>query len=145
MNSLVNDVEKVDPQKENAEVFEETLALEELRKEVIERLEWIEKNDTGQFWWEDKPLINLFMTLYKCGCILLPKKPVERLRWIALLCLEISNLEEFDCGNIIIPLDFLPDSLLFVFEEPYGRAVMEGVLNLREQLSTLGWEAVFPE
>lgn len=145
MNSLVNDVERVDPQKENVDVFEEALALEELRKEVVKRLIWIEKNYTGQFWWEDKPLMNLFLTLYKSGCIQLPQKPVDRLRWIALLCLEISNLEGFDCGNIIIPLDFLPDSLLFVFEEPYGRAVMESVLNLRDQLSTLGWEAVFPE
>lgn len=144
MSSFVNSMEKVDPYRENAEIFNQTLEIEELRKEVVKRLDWIENNDNCGFWWEDKSLMNLFLTLYQSGCISLPKNPVERFRWIARLCLEMSNLEEFDCGNIILPLDFLPESRLVIFEELYDPAVMESVLNLRRRLEIEGWDSVFP-
>lgn len=145
MNTLINDLDKVIQDKENTEVFEETLELEELRKQVVSRLEWIEKNDSGQFWWEDKPLIDLFITLYKCGCISLPKNPVERFRWIALLCLEISKMEEYACGNVVLPPDFLPEEFFEMYEDEYGVGVIDEIRKLRARLAERGWEAVFPE
>lgn len=144
MNTLLNDLERVSPDKENTEIFEETLGLDKLRKEVVKRLEWIEKHDTG-LWWLDKPLMSLFVTLYKAGCILLPKNPVERFRWIALLCLEISKMEEFACGNVVLPPDFLDEEYFEMYEGIYGVGLIDEISKLRSQLAERGWDAVFPE
>lgn len=108
--------------KKNTDVFDEALKIEELRIKVVKRLDWIEKNDTGLFWGKDKLLMDLFITLSERGDLSLPKDSAERLRWIALLCKEISEVEGYDYKNVIIPLDYLPDSLLNVYEDTYWRA-----------------------
>lgn len=129
------------PGKENIEVFNEALEIEKLREEVVARLINLEKEDLGRFWWEDKALMNLFETVYKSGCILLPKDPVERLRWIALLCIEMSKKEDFSYGNIIIPPDYLPDEMVEIYEQVYGSDVIEEVIDIRSRLLKNGWKA----
>lgn len=130
---------------DNAEAMKATVDLIDLRKKVVEILAKIEATDSDMFWWENKELMNLFMTLYKSGLIRLPTDAVERLRWIALICAECSKAEEFACGNVIIPPDYLPDDLNAMYEKVYGRAVIDEVINLRNILDANGWEAKFPE
>ncbi len=131
------------PGRENCEVLNEALEIQQFGDEVIERLRWLEENDPGIFWWEDKPLMSLFDCLYISGCIILPKNPTERLRWIALLCIEFSKIYEYSCGNVVIPPDFLPDELLETWEEVYGIDVIETVIKIRKALTEKGWEGVF--
>lgn len=145
MESMINDFERIEEGKENIVVFDETLESAELRKEVVERLIRFENSDELQFWWEDRPLLDIFMNLYRAGCISLPQDPVERFRWIALLCQEMSNEEGFDTSEIILVLDFLPEELMLLFEETYGTAVLENALDIRGRLSLEGWQAVYPE
>ncbi len=136
--------EKVLPERENSELFRETLQMAQLREEVIKNLTRFEAEDFGHFWWQDKELMGLFEELYKSGCITLPKNPVDRLRWIALLCVEISKTEGFSWGNVIIPPDYLPDEMVEIYERVYGSDVIEEVIKIREQLKERGWEAIFP-
>lgn len=131
------------PGKENRDFFDEAIVIEKLRKEVVSRLIEIEKQGDNPFWWQDKPLMDLFATVYESGCITLPMDPVERLMWTALLCVEMSNRENFDCGNIVIPPDFLPVELLVIYEDEYSAEIIEEVFEIRRQLEKNGWEAVF--
>lgn len=143
MESAVNSLfPEILPGKANFDIFDETLEIYKLREEVLTRLTFIENNDDGSFWWQDKDLIGIFNTLYTSGIILLPRDPVDRLRWIALLCVEISNYEEFDCGNIILPVDFLPAEIFELYEEVYPENIVEGVKKIRKQLAEQGWESM---
>ncbi len=96
-------------------------------------------------WWSDKELIQLFMDLYKSGCILLPKDGVERIRWIALLCLEFSSNYGFDCSGIILPFDFLTEDMFEVFEGVYPAYIEREVRNLRKKITDESWNSVFGE
>jgi len=143
VDSAVNTLfSEISPGKLNSEILAETLVIDKLREEVVRRLTQIEKLDLG-FWWQDKDLMEMFNSVFKSGCIILPKDPVERLRWIALLCVEMSNTEGFDCGNIVIPLDFLPLEMMVLFEDLYGVDVLESVIEIREKVAEQGWGAVF--
>lgn len=143
MESAVNSMfAVVFPGKSNYEVFNDALEIYMLREQVLAKLLQIEMSDTGDFWWQDKELMGIFDLLYKSGVILLPTNPAERLRWIALLCVEISNYEEFDCGNVILPIDFLPDEMLELFEDAYGAKLIEEVIKTRKQLVEQGWESL---
>jgi hypothetical protein len=133
------------PGKINSEVFNETCDIECLRAEVVARLTEIEKDDSGQYWWQDKQLRSIFESVYKSGCILLPRDAVERLRWIAILCLQMSKIEGFACGNVIIPPDFLPDDMMEMWVDVYGLDVIGQIAIIRMDLAKRGWEAVFAE
>ncbi len=128
----------------NSEALRAAVELTELRTKVVEILKRIEKTDTDAFWWEDKELMALFMTVYKSGLIRLPTNPVERLRWIALVCVECSKAEGWqDHDKIIIPPDYLPDDLNGMYMKVYEPWVIDEVINLRNDLDARGWEAVF--
>lgn len=143
MDSEVNDFfQRVLVEKENHQIFNETLEIVRLREYVIEMLTRIEETDSG-FWWTDNDLMEMFDSLYTSGCIILPRDPVERLRWIALLCIEISEIEGFDCGNIVLPPDFLPEAMFGIYEDVYGVGVIEEIKKIRERLAKQGWEATF--
>lgn len=129
--------------KGNGEVMDEAVAMLFLRESVVLCLSRIEKDDLGRFWWEDKELMKIFRDLYSAGVLPLPKDPVDRLRWIALVCVECCSEEGFAWGNIIIPLDFLPIEEFELFEDGYSQDMVEEVLALRKKLSELGWEKVF--
>lgn len=136
--------DKLLPEKENSEIFNEALQITEFREAVVKNLTRFEAEDVGHFWWQDKGLMSLFEELYKGGCITLPKNPVDRLRWVALLCIEISKLEGFSWGNVVIPPDYLPEEMVEMYERVYGSDVIEEVILIREQLREKGWESVFP-
>lgn len=143
MDSTVNTLfDQVLPDKENSEVFYEACDIEDLRKEVVARLEEVDISEPVKLWWEDKALIALFMDAYKSGCISLPTDPVERFRWIALLCVEMSNIESYDCGDIVNPLYFLTADLMVVFEGLYGDEALELVFGVWNRLNTEGWDSV---
>jgi len=146
MESAVNSLfSPIMPGKQNAEILAEALEVEKLREEVVDRLSQIEAQDQGHFWWQDHKLMDIFRTVYESGCILLPIDPVERLRWIALLCVDMSSIEGFSCGNLVLPVDFLPDDMMVLFEEVYSVGVMEEVEKIRKQLAEGGWKSIFPD
>lgn len=146
MDSEVNIFfEQVLAEKENSELLNEALQIAQLREEVIKNLTRFVAEDEGHFWWQDKELMGIFEELYKGGCITLPKNPVDRLRWTALLCIEISKMEGFSWGNVIIRPDYLPDEMVEIYERVYGTDVIEEVFKIREQLREKGWEATFPK
>ncbi|EKD52677.1 MAG: hypothetical protein ACD_61C00275G0006 [uncultured bacterium] len=145
MDSAVNSLfSEVLPGKKNSEVFNETCDIDCLREEVVARLAKIEEDDSCQYWWQDKQLRNIFESVYKSGCILLPRDAVERLRWIAILCLQMSKIEGFSCGNVIIPPDFLPDDMMEMWVDVYGLDVVGQIAMIRMDLAKQGWEAIFP-
>lgn len=144
MDSAVNTFFKpLFPGKENSEVFNDSVAIETLRKAVVARLTIIEKEDAGISWWNDRELMNLFKEVYENGIIFLPSAPVDRLRWIAMLCIEMSNQEGFDCGNIILPIDFLPADMAMLFAFVYPENLMMIAMDLRSKLKNQGWKEVF--
>ena len=146
MESAVNSMfSPIFSNKPNSEVLAETLDIDKLREAVVARLAEIEKEDRGHYWWEDKPLMDLIQTVYQSGCILLPTDSVERLRWIALLCVAMSNIEDFSCGNLVLPVDFLPDDMMELYEDVYGLDVIEEVVKIRKQLAEWGWKSTFPD
>jgi len=140
-SALMNSFSRILRDKENEALLQEALEIDKLREEVVSRLSWLEENDNGDFWWEDEVLMDIFESLYKSGCIYLPRNDVEKLRWIALLSVEICKIEGFSYGNLIIPPDYLPDSEITLFEDRYGVSVIEAVVKLRKDLSSRGWDA----
>ena len=67
--------------------------------------------------------------------VFLPRDPVERLRWIALLCVAMSNIEGFPCGNLVLPVGFLPEDMMEIYEEVYSPDVIEEVEKIRKQMA----------
>lgn len=129
--------------KENNQLAMEALNILLLRELVVARLSSFEATDIDTFWWNDKELMSFIKELFKAGVIFLPNDPVERLRWIALLCIECSKIEEFDCGNILLPIDFVSTFDLEKYVDLYGVAVIGDVIQIRELLKEMGWDAVF--
>jgi len=129
--------------KENFVVFNEILESETLRKDVVSHLKRIGPTTPTNYWLKDAQLIKLFMELYKSGVVPLPSDPVYRIRWIAIICLECCNDEGFDCGEIILPMDFLPDYLCAIFEEVFGKEIYGQATGLRDSLKKSGWISVF--
>jgi len=131
--------------KKNSAVLQEAVEIDGLREEVVACLERIEKEDAGEPWWKGTQLMSIFEAVFQSGCILLPRDPVQRLRWIALLCVEISKREGFSCGNIIIAPDYVPDKELGLYEDIYGISVIEDIKDIRRKLSQVGWDKAFAE
>lgn len=136
---------KILPDKKNSAVLQDAVEIAELRKKVVACLERIEKEDAGEPWWKDAELMSIFEAVYTSGCILLPQNPVQRLRWLALLCVEISKVEGFSCGNMIIAPDYVPDKELDLYEDIYGISVIEDIKDIRRKLSQVGWEKALAE
>lgn len=144
MYSIVNMVfERILPGKENSDILQEAVDIEKFRKEIVTKLALFEQADNGNFWWQNKELMGLVDSLYKSGCILLPRGSIERLRWTAILLVAACNQEGFSCGNVIIPPDFLPDQMIDVFEDQYGFGVIENIRKIRKEVSERGWDAIF--
>ena len=131
------------PGKENSEVMFEAVKLDLLRESVVLALKKIETEDLGHRWWEDSELMKIFGDLYKAGVIPLPVNPVDRLRWIALLCIEICVVEEFSWGNVLVPMDYIPYEKFELYEGRYSMSVFIEILKIRERLAGVGWQMVF--
>jgi hypothetical protein len=129
--------------KDNNQLATEALNILLLRELVVARLSSFEATDIDTFWWNDKELMSFIKELFMAGIVFLPNDPVERLRWIALLCIECSKMEEFDCGSILLPIDFVSTYDLEKYVDLYGVAVIGDVIQIRELLKEMGWDAVF--
>ena len=131
--------------KSNTEVFEDLMGLTEVRDTVVEHLRRIGPLTNKNFWWRDNQLVKLFNDLYKSGIVPFPPDPVDRIRWIALLCLEFANEKDFKWENIILPMDFLPDDMFGGLEKVYDVSIFIRIFRMRKRLADLGWEAYFWE
>jgi len=69
MESAVNSIfSPIFPDKPNSGVLAETLDIDKLRKEAVAIPTEIEKEDRGHYWWEDKPLMDFYQTVFQSGC-----------------------------------------------------------------------------
>lgn len=132
--------DKVYGKKSNSAVISDLSKRVYLREAVVFCLTRIESRDEGINWWQDKELMSIFENLYKAGVLPLPADPVERIRWIAFLCMKTCEFDGFSYGNLLISLDYLPDEQL---DDSYGVSVLTDIQNLREELKQKGWNAVF--
>lgn len=130
---------RIVPWKDNEAVLNDTLAIEELRKTLVARMEKIEDSFYGR-WWSDRELVSLFHRLDLAGVIFLPKEVTDRMRWIALVCALAAEIEKFAFGNVIVEPDYLPDEFLEEFEKIYGLSVIDEVREFRKQAKESGWE-----
>lgn len=111
-----------------------------LRLSVVKVLSDFETRDPGTNWWEEKDLLEIFKRMSETGALSLPKDSVERLRWVALVCISCCEKTDFDCGNLIVHLDYIPDDLL---DESYGSDVLSQIRFIRQKLTVKGWVEVF--
>ncbi len=134
---------KVSTIKTNNYLAQEALDMVFLRVSVVLILREFEATDTEAFWWKNRNLMKIFKDLYEAAVITLPSDPVDRLRWIALLCVECSISQDFDCGNLIIPPDYASNEDLERYEELYGSAIIADIKTIRNELTEKGWKVVF--
>ena len=124
---------RISREKINSTVLKETVGIVKLRKFVVEQLTKIE-NGSEPFWWQNKELLAIFQSLSEIGEIVLPTDPVDRARWIALLCVAMAEVEGFSYGNVLIPADYLPEEMLTEQEERYGVGVIDDIRSFRNKL-----------
>jgi hypothetical protein len=129
----------ISPDKSNVRVIEDTLEVEKLRELVMERLKKLECCSEGLSWWKDKELMTAFHKLFMTGVILLPFNSVERVRWIALVCIAISERENFSYEGILIPADYLPDEELYNLQYEYGAIAIAQVIKFHNKVARKGW------
>ena len=118
----------------------DTVGIEKLGKHVIARLDAVAKEDKG-FWWNDKELFSTFDHLFTTGVILLPLDVIDRVRWIALVCIGVSSKEGYSCGNVIVPVDYLPEEELYT-QTIYNEHFLEQVMNFRRKVAKQGWKSL---
>ncbi len=126
--------------KTNARLISDLVKKVYLRKSIVACLARIEAEDTVVNWWQDKELLSVFKNMHQAGVLPLPSDPVERVRWVALICVRACELDKFKYGNLITPLDYLPDDLI---DDSYGVSTLIDIQNLREDLKNRGWNTVF--
>lgn len=131
--------------KKNNELSEEAIEMVYLRESVVTYLREIEEGNGNCFWWQNKKLMNVFDDLYTAGVLALPKDPVDRLRWIALLCVDCCNWQEFDCSNLVTPLDFMTGGMFELFREEFSEEHVKTILDFRDKLRKVGWKKAFEE
>jgi hypothetical protein len=131
---------RVDRRKSNSQIIDQMAKRAFLQSGVVACLARMGSRGAGTNWWQDKELMSVFENMYKAGVLTLPFDPVERIRWIAFLCIRACEYDGFAYGNLLIPLDYLPDDQL---NDSYGISVLEDVLKLRRSLRDVGWNRVF--
>ncbi|NCP47386.1 hypothetical protein COT86_03925 [Candidatus Collierbacteria bacterium CG10_big_fil_rev_8_21_14_0_10_43_36] len=47
----------------------------------------------------------------------------------------MSNIEGFPCGNLVLPVGFLPEDMMEIYEEVYSPDVIEEVEKIRKQMA----------
>lgn len=122
--------------------MQETVEIEKLREVVVSLLDKLEKEDRLN-WWEDKEIIGAFDQLFTSGVILLPLNVVERVRWIALVCIEICKIEGFSYGNVLNSADYVPDEGLprLIYSYSGDRAIYD-IPIFRKKLTERGWKSL---
>lgn len=137
-----NSFTRIAEHRENIDFFNEALAIPDFPVLIVKHLERIENSSDGHDWWLDKELMKIFDDLYKCAIVSLPCEPVERIRWIALICIACSENAGFSYGNVLVPPDYLPDEEIEGYASLYGWDVIERIQELRKQLREKGWNSL---
>lgn len=140
-----NDIfSKVSDRKTNAEVIDQMSKRVIVRAVVVSCLIRINTRSEESNWWQDTDLMTTFKSMYLAGVLPLPNDSVERIRWIALLCMRACEIDGYDCGVLLLPLDYLPDDQLDdqLTGKPY-ELIRKTIIKLRNELRDKGWEAVF--
>ncbi|OGD83192.1 hypothetical protein A2572_01910 [Candidatus Collierbacteria bacterium RIFOXYD1_FULL_40_9] len=57
-----------------------------------------------------------------------------------MLCVKACEIDKFSYGNLLVPLDYLPDDML---DGSYGESILTDIQHLRLKLRKSGWNAVF--
>jgi hypothetical protein len=118
----------------NGNLLIKTIEEKEASSFIVQRLEDIESS--GDIFWNDKVLFKWFEDKKDSSVFIIPKDPVEKIRWQALVCIAASITEGFSYGNVVIPPDCLPEESeeFWDYEKQYGTAVLENIIDLRKQL-----------
>lgn len=131
---------RISQDKSNSQIMWDTVGIEKLGKDVVARLEVIANREI-EHWWDDKELISIFDLLYTSGIILLPLDVVQRVRWIALVCEGVSSKEGYSCGNVIVPVDYLPEEEIYTWSI-YSEQFLEQVMIFRRKVAKHGWKSL---
>ncbi len=135
---------KVSDRKTNAEVMDQMSKRKVVRNMVVSCLCRINTRKAECNWWQDTELMSLFKSMYYAGILPLPNDPVERLRWFAFLCMRACEVDGYDHGVLLLPLDYLPDDQLddLPDSKPH-ESIRAAVEKLRSELRDEGWDKVF--
>jgi len=125
---------RIDPKVSNGQLLLQAVNAPKVSSFIVERLEDIER--TGELFGNDKALASWFDRQIQSGAIVAPEDPVDKHRWLALLCIAASKKEDFSYGNVVLAPDYLPeDSEAFQeYESVYGAGVMDDILAKRQSL-----------
>lgn len=119
----------------NGDLLMEILELEDGNGSefVVHRL-IVAERQTNLFW-EDRELSAWLDEIAKRKAISL-KDPVDRQRWLALICIAAAKKEEFPHNNVVIAPDYLPtESREFrQYEDVYGSGLLGDIQEQRESI-----------
>lgn len=132
---------KISDDKDNSTVLQDTVEIEKMRERIVSLVEKADKD--GIVWWEVKEFFSVFDELFTFGMILLPLDIIERIRWIALVCMAVCQMEEISYEYVFMSLDFLPDEVARVSEE-YEADWIEKVIRFRHRAADRGWKSLLP-
>lgn len=136
--------DRVSSSKTNARVMDQMSKRVVVRAMVISCLRRINERKVEINWWQDTDLMDVFKHMYKADVLPLPIDPVERIRWIAFLCIRICEVDDFNYGSLLLPLDYLPDDQLdSLINSEYTKSIGAVVKKLRRDLKDMGWDKVF--
>ncbi len=136
--------DRVSDRMTNAEVIDHMSKRVIVRTMVVSCLIRINTRSKESNWWQDTDLMTLFKNMYFAGVLPLPNDPVKRIRWIAFLCKRACEVESYDCGVLLLPLDYLPDDQLDGLpDRKPQKSIRATVKKLRSELRDKGWDSVF--
>jgi hypothetical protein len=131
---------KISPYKDNAAVMRDTLEIDRLCKRMVSELKTVEQE--GINWWENKALFGVIDCLYSSGAILLPLDLVDRVRWIALVCVAVSIQENYSFENVLCGADYLPSENMTDRDSGYDDKLVKNILKFRSSISSVGWQSL---
>ena len=135
---LIEDANKyfsqISPDLSNGDLLIKTVDGEGASSFIVQRLENVESEDDS--FWNDNTLLKWFEDQADLGSFTIPKDPVEKLRWQALVCIAASKKEGFSYGNVVFPPDYLPEESeeFWDYIKNYGQYVLENIVDLRKHL-----------
>ena len=125
---------RIDPGTSNGQLLMRAINLQGASSLIVHRLEEIER--TGELFNSDQELNTWLDTQIQSKVIHAPMDPVDKYRWLALMCIAASIKEDFSYGNVIIVPDYLPENSAEFreYERMYGAEVIDDILSKRESL-----------
>lgn len=132
--------ERLSTEVSNARLLSDQVKKIYLRKSVIVCLQRIGREGLGINWWQDTKLMSIFQRMYEAGVLPLPVDPVERIRWIALICARACEFDGLNCDELVNELDYLP-TIGQCKDRNQDR--VDRIKEIRRILKQNGWKSVF--